>query len=76
VVKAFRSQLPQATIYVYDNNSTDRTIEVATAAGAICRSESKQGKGNVAGACSPTSRPMFTCWSMATTPTMRPACHG
>lgn len=47
VVRAFRSQLPQATIYVYNNNSTDRTIEVAAAAGAICRSESKQGKGNV-----------------------------
>jgi glycosyltransferase involved in cell wall biosynthesis len=47
VVRAFRSQLPRATIYVYDNNSTDGTIEVAIAAGAICRSESKQGKGNV-----------------------------
>jgi glycosyltransferase involved in cell wall biosynthesis len=47
VVKAFRAELPHADIYVYDNNSTDRTIKVAAAAGAICRSESKQGKGNV-----------------------------
>lgn len=47
VVRAFRAELPDAAIYVYDNNSTDRTIEVATAAGAICRTELQQGKGNV-----------------------------
>src|ERR1700692_251086 len=47
VVKAFRTELPGATIYVYDNNSTDRTIEVAPGAGAICRTEPQQGKGNV-----------------------------
>jgi glycosyltransferase involved in cell wall biosynthesis len=47
VVKAFRGELPGATVYVYDNNSTDRTIAVATAAGAICRTEPQQGKGNV-----------------------------
>ncbi len=39
--------LPDATIYVYDNNSKDRTIEIARAAGAIVRSEIRQGKGNV-----------------------------
>jgi hypothetical protein len=39
--------LPGATVYVYDNNSTDRTIAMATAAGAICRTEPQQGKGNV-----------------------------
>ncbi len=47
VVNAFRAELPGAGIYVYDNNSTDRTIAAATAAGAVCRTESQQGKGNV-----------------------------
>jgi glycosyltransferase involved in cell wall biosynthesis len=46
-VAAFREALPSATIYVYDNNSTDRTLEVARAAGAVVRSEPRQGKGNV-----------------------------
>jgi glycosyltransferase involved in cell wall biosynthesis len=46
-VVAFREALPLATIYVYDNNSTDRTIDVAQAAGAVVRSEPRQGKGNV-----------------------------
>jgi len=47
VVAAFRKELPEAQIYVYDNNSKDRTSEVAAAAGAIVRSETLQGKGNV-----------------------------
>ncbi len=47
VVDDFRKALPEAIIYVYDNNSTDRTIEVATAAGALVRHEPMQGKGNV-----------------------------
>jgi glycosyltransferase involved in cell wall biosynthesis len=47
VVADFRKALPQATIYVYDNNSRDRTIEVARAAGAEVRSETHQGKGHV-----------------------------
>jgi glycosyltransferase involved in cell wall biosynthesis len=47
VVADFRSHLPQATVYVYDNNSTDRTVEIARAAGAIVRRETRQGKGNV-----------------------------
>ncbi len=46
-VAGFRAALPQATIYVYDNNSRDRTIEVARAAGAVVRSERIQGKGAV-----------------------------
>ena len=46
-VAAFREALPLATVYVYDNNSTDRTIDVARAAGAVIRSEPRQGKGNV-----------------------------
>jgi glycosyltransferase involved in cell wall biosynthesis len=47
VVENFRAALPQAAIYVYDNNSTDRTVELARAAGAIVRREAHQGKGNV-----------------------------
>ncbi|MFC0387885.1 glycosyltransferase [Muricoccus vinaceus] len=47
VVAGFRQALPEAAIYVYDNNSTDRTREAAAAAGAVVRSESQQGKGNV-----------------------------
>jgi hypothetical protein len=47
VVGDFRAALPQAAIYVYDNNSSDRTAEVAAAAGAIVRRETHQGKGNV-----------------------------
>jgi len=46
-IAAFRAALPDATIYVYDNNSRDRTIEVARTAGAVVRSERMQGKGNV-----------------------------
>ncbi|WP_174293146.1 glycosyltransferase family 2 protein [Sphingomonas bacterium] len=46
-IAGFRDALPDATIYVYDNNSGDRTVEVATAAGAIVRRERIQGKGAV-----------------------------
>ncbi len=46
-VAGFRTSLPNATVYVYDNNSSDRTVEVARAAGAVVRSERMQGKGNV-----------------------------
>ncbi|WP_245858418.1 glycosyltransferase family 2 protein [Sphingomonas guangdongensis] len=46
-VAGFRAALPHATIYVYDNNSRDRTVEVARAAGAVVRTERMQGKGNV-----------------------------
>ena len=46
-VAGFRAALPGATIYVYDNNSRDRTAELARAAGALVRTERQQGKGNV-----------------------------
>ena len=46
-VAGFRAALPGAAIYVYDNNSSDRTREVAAAAGAIVRTERMQGKGHV-----------------------------
>ena len=47
VVKDYKEALPEATIYVYDNNSTDNTAEIAKEAGAVVRYEYKQGKGNV-----------------------------
>ena len=47
VVDDLRTALPGADIYVYDNNSSDRTSEVAAAAGAIVRHETRRGKGNV-----------------------------
>lgn len=47
VVKDTREALPEAVIYVYDNNSSDKTVEIAEAAGAVVRHEYKQGKGNV-----------------------------
>ena len=47
VIGDFRAAMPQAAIYVYDNNSTDRTADVARAAGAVVRRETHQGKGNV-----------------------------
>src|SRR3954449_7054421 len=46
-VAGFRAALPDATIYVYDNNSQDRTREVAASTGAMVRSEKQQGKGHV-----------------------------
>ena len=47
VVADYRAALPQATVYVYDNNSTDGTADLAAAAGAVVRKERQQGKGNV-----------------------------
>ena len=47
VIAGFRSALPDAAIYVYDNNSRDRTVERAEKAGAIVRGERQQGKGHV-----------------------------
>lgn len=47
VVENYKEVLPEADIYVYDNNSTDKTVEEAMKAGAIVRYEKRQGKGNV-----------------------------
>ena len=47
VVQDFRKELPQATIYVFDNNSTDRTAELAILEGAVVIPERKRGKGHV-----------------------------
>ena len=47
VITDFRKQLPDAVVYVYNNNSTDRTAEIAARAGAVVRPEYMQGKGNV-----------------------------
>ena len=47
VVRDWKWALPEATVYVYDNNSTDATAEIARSAGAVVRPEYQQGKGNV-----------------------------
>ena len=47
VIKDFKSELPEAEIYVYNNNSKDNSYEIAKKSGAIVRNEYKQGKGNV-----------------------------
>lgn len=47
VINDYNEALPEATIYVYDNNSSDGTADIAKAAGAIVRYEYRQGKGNV-----------------------------
>ena len=47
VVTDVKKELPEAVVYVYDNNSTDKTAELAVKAGAVLRQEYKQGKGNV-----------------------------
>ena len=44
VVRDFRAALPDAVVYVYDNNSTDHTAEIAAAGGAVVRKEPRQGK--------------------------------
>ena len=47
VVEDWKRELPEAVIYVYDNNSTDNTAKIAEEAGAVVRHEYNQGKGNV-----------------------------
>lgn len=47
VVRDVKEALPEAVVYVYDNNSTDKTVKLAEAEGAVIRYEYKQGKGNV-----------------------------
>jgi len=47
VVRDFRAAIPSATVYVYDNNSKDGTVACAREAGAVVRTETRQGKGNV-----------------------------
>ena len=46
-IAGFKAALPDATVYVYDNNSRDRTREIAAEAGAVVRTEKQQGKGHV-----------------------------
>ena len=47
VIEDFRREIPNATIYVYNNNSTDGSDNIAAKAGAVVRNEALQGKGNV-----------------------------
>ena len=72
VVEDFRIALPAATIFVFDNNSTDKTAQVARAAGAEVRPGERTGaRASSCGACSPTWKPTSTCLWMAMQLTMR-----
>ena len=65
VVRGFKSVLPSARIYVFDNNSTDETVAIASAAGALIRREMLQGKGMSLDACLPTWTQMRMLWRTA-----------
>ncbi len=60
VIEDFRQNLPEAVIYVYDNNSTDNTDQIARDMGVVVRYEHRQGKGNVVRsmACPPILEPV------------------
>lgn len=68
IVRDFKASLPQADIYVYDNNSTDRTADIAASEGAIVRKEPRQGKGNVIRAMFEDIDADVYAWQMAMTP--------
>lgn len=70
VVRDFRQALPEAVVYVYDNNSCDRTCDVARTAGAVIGFETTQGKATSFAVCLPMLRPTFTSSSTATIHTM------
>ena len=72
VVRDFKAALPDATIYVYDNNSKDQTMARAAEAGrGGARRKPARAKGMSCGACLPMSTQISICWSMATTPMTR-----
>jgi hypothetical protein len=71
VVHGMREALPGATVYVYDNGSTDRTVERAKAAGAVVAREALRARETWCGECSPTSTPTSTFWWTVTGPTTR-----
>ena len=73
VVKDFRAALPKATIFVFDNNSTDNTAATARNAGAEVFHEKHQGKGFVVRRMFTDVEADITCWSMAMPPTTRQA---
>ncbi|MFR4802654.1 MAG: hypothetical protein ACLT98_04625 [Eggerthellaceae bacterium] len=68
VVDDFKRVLPEADIYVYDNNSSDGTVSIAAIAVPSCATESRQGKGNVVRQMFAISTRTTTSWSMAMTP--------
>ena len=72
VIADFRATLPDALIYVYDNNSRDRTVEVARQAGAIVRRNRCRAKAMSCAACLPILKPIFMCWLTAMRPMTRP----
>lgn len=67
VVDDFHRELPESTVYVYDNNSTDGTAQIARGHGATVKFEPRQGKATPAAKCSAISRQIVISWSMETT---------
>ena len=59
VIRDAKAALPEATIYVYNNNSKDRTAEIAEAEGAVVRNEYMQGKGILSAVCSARLMPLY-----------------
>lgn len=64
VVKDFKNILPNADIYVYDNNSTDMTAQIAQAAGVIVRSEKSREKGTLSALCFEILKRTVILWLM------------
>ena len=69
VVRDFKNSLPDATIYVYDNNSTDRTAEIAEPKARSSAGSRARARATSSAPCSRTSTRTYTSWQMATTPT-------
>lgn len=67
VVDDFKRELPEAVIYVYDNNSKDETAKIAAEHGAIVRHEPRQGKGNVVRSMFRDIDADYTLWSTVMT---------
>ncbi|MGO5178207.1 glycosyltransferase [Collinsella sp. LCP21S3_E4] len=71
VVDDFHRELPEATVYVYDNNSSDGTAQIAREHGATVKFEPIRTRATSAVKCSVISKRIATLWSMETTPTRR-----
>lgn len=71
VVESYKEALPEAVIYVYDNNSSDGTDHIAKEAGAVVKYETRQGKGNVIRSMFRDIEAGVILWWMVTTRTLQ-----